>query len=228
MSTVDVKSLFKSGKKTIKAFKVAAGPSADANQTEKSAEDSLEHWEAPVVSQPSVAAVNLTVGMDDYKGQSDEAGMKPSVSWKEAAAVVEEAPKEVVSASAYVPPSQRRAESIKAMPSLAEVAKLASPAVQSKPTTPAPQGRLKLITAASKKAMEEEAQRKEEERLKKEQEKQARKEQLRADLERQASSAPSQVESMPEETTIKAASLSEIYAKYIDRPKKGRHMLVSH
>ncbi len=39
MSTVDVKSLFKSGKKTIKAFKINAGPATDAKDQAKTHDD---------------------------------------------------------------------------------------------------------------------------------------------------------------------------------------------
>lgn len=230
MSTVDVKSLFKSGKKTIKAFKVAGGPTSETNvKVDKSGEETLEHWEAPVVEQPA-SAVGVSMGMDDFKGQSEEAvvAAKTTVSWKEAAAVVEEKPKEVVSTSAYVPPSARRAEAVKAMPSLEEVAKMSQPAKASVPAAAPSVGapsRLKLITSATKKAMEEEAKKKEDEKLRKEQEKLARKEELRAELERQASVATSH-ESAEPTASIQAGSLSEIYAKYVDRPKRGRKMVV--
>lgn len=247
MSTVDVKSLFKSGKKTIKAFKVAGGPAPEAvAKTEKSHEETMEHWEAaPVVVPATSSGMGVSMGMDDFKGESEESisASKPTVSWKEPAAVVEEKPKEVISASAYVPPSQRRAEAAKSLPSLEEVAKLASAqhpvrtTSTSAPTAGTP-SRLKLITSATKKAMEEEAKKKEEDKLKKEQEKQARKEQLKAEMGRQASSSVCvslgqessfsdvAVESASSKTTtIQAASLSDIYAKYVDRPKKGRTMV---
>lgn len=242
MSTVDVKSLFKSGKKTIKAFKVAGAPAADTAAA-KSAEDTLEHWDAPVADLAAPAAVGVSMGVDDFKGETQEAGGKPTVTWKEAAAPVEEAkPKSpVAAASAYVPPSQRRAEATKAMPSLEEVARLSS-AQQSTKTVAATSAapvlggptRLKLITSASKKALEDEAKKKEEEKAKKELEKQARKEQLRAEFERAASAGPlesaSSQQSEPVSThkTVQAGSLSEIYAKYVDRPKRGRKMVESH
>ena len=64
MSSVDVKSLFKSGKKTIKAFKIATGPATDAKTESKTVEESIEHWEAPQAAQ--VAPIPA-VGLEEFK-----------------------------------------------------------------------------------------------------------------------------------------------------------------
>jgi len=62
MSGVDVKSLFKSGKKTIKAFKIATGPETKTDA--KPTEESIEHWEAPAVVQTAPVA---SVSLEEFK-----------------------------------------------------------------------------------------------------------------------------------------------------------------
>jgi len=130
--------------------------------------------------------------------------------------------------SAYVPPSQRRAEASLAMPSLSELSRTSSSAAAPARTTSGPGAsaapRLKLITASTKKAIEEEAKRKEEEKQRKEAEKQARKEQLKAELAQQSLAANPQSSTDNSRQEIKAAPLDQIYAKYIDRPKIGRKL----
>ena len=218
---MDVKSLFKSGKKTIKAFKVSTGPSAETKEEVKLSETPLEAWEPANVTTPA-PAVNVNVGVEDYKAEADQSALKPAITWSQedisSAAVVEEKP----SISAYVPPSQRRAESSKAMPSVAEAAtKLSGSAV--KPA--AAPTRLKLITSASKKAIEDEERKKMEDKKRKEAEKQARKEELKVELGRQPlPSAASLV--APSTEIFKAAPMEEIYAKYVNRPKTGRKLAV--
>ena len=139
------------------------------------------------------------------------------------------APQAAKATSAYVPPSQRRAEASLAMPSLSELSRAGSSATAPARTASgagsvAPP-RLKLITSSTKKAIEEEAKRKEEEKQKREAEKLARKEQLKAELAQQALESSNKVDaaatSVPE---IKAAPLDVIYAKYIDRPRVGRKL----
>jgi len=130
--------------------------------------------------------------------------------------------------SAYVPPSQRRAEAAVAMPSLSELSRASSsatgPARAASGTASVAPPRLKLITASTKKAMEDEAKRKEEEKQKKEAEKLARKEQLKAELAQQTLEADRKVQAIASGSEIKAAPLDQIYAKYIDRPKVGRKL----
>lgn len=220
---MDVKSLFKSGKKSIKAFKIATGPAQDSKEEGKPSDAPLEAWEAPAAAQ---AAPVVNVGVDDYKAEKDQSAAKPSVQWSAEVATPEPVIEKTFSASAYVPPSQRRAEVIRSMPSLAEAVKLAAPvpakaAVSSAPGAPS---RLKLVTAASKKAAEEEEKRKEEEKRVKEAEKQARKEQLKAEMERQVSVVSS---TSAVSVEIKAASLEQVYAKYVGRAKLGRKLAPS-
>ena len=75
MSAVDVKSLFKSGKKSIKAFKIAAGP---ASSEVKAQEDTIENWETHQ-SQSVVPAVN--VGLEEFKEEKQQDVPKSGVSW---------------------------------------------------------------------------------------------------------------------------------------------------
>ena len=219
---MDVKSLFKSGKKTIKAFKIATGPTSDAKTDAKAGEESLEAWEAPVVAQPA-QSTNLAVGLDDYKGE-EELAMKPSVSWSNetaAPAAVEEKP---MSASSYIPPSQRRAaEAAKSLPTLADAVKLttAKPAAAGPTATGARPSRLVLTTSATKRAQEEEERKKEEDRKRKEAEKQARREELKAQMESQTAGQSSAALTGQ---SIKAAPLDQIYAKYVGRVKTGRKL----
>jgi len=77
MSAVDVKSLFKSGKKTIKAFKIAAGP---AKTEEKAADDSIEGWETSEA--PAVAPI-ANVALEEFKEEKQEEGLKAGVSWSQ-------------------------------------------------------------------------------------------------------------------------------------------------
>ena len=230
---MDVKSLFKSGKKSIKAFKIA--PSAETKDAEaKPTEGGMESWEAAAPAQ-AAPTVNIKVDVEEYKAETVTATASSSVSWAvEPAAEVVEEKLEKSSASAYVPPSQRRAEATKAMPSLAEAVRTTSaglkptalkPAVSATSSTGAPP-RLKLITAASKKAVEEEERRKEEERKRKDEEKQARKEALRAEMERTVS-VVEQVQTAEVSNEIKAAPLAEVYAKYVGRAKSGRKLGVT-
>ncbi len=240
MSTVDVKSLFKSGKKTIKAFKISAGPVATE---EKSQDETMENWETHQA--PSVVPT-VTVALEEFKPEAQEETTKPGVSWTQAYVylsqivyvrsseeTVEPVPQQAPTrTSAYVPPSQRRAEAALAMPSLSDLSRAASSnqgvvrATSAASSSVAPP-RLKLITSAAKKAMEDEAKKKEEEKQKKEAEKQARKEQLRAELAQQTANTKETTsrvavdDSLPE---TKAAPLDQIYAKYIDRPKVGRKL----
>jgi hypothetical protein len=222
-SKMDVKSLFKSGKKSIKAFKIATGPVAEVDQ-DKSTPDSLEAWETPAPIQPTET---VKVNVDDYKAEQAAPAPKSAVSWQqETEKIVVEEPV-APPTSAYVPPSQRRAESAKAMPSLNEAAKITSAPARgtAAPASTASSGgptRLRLITSASKKAMEEEEKKKDEERKIKEAEKQARKEELKAQLEKTASAVSSDVSS----EAIKAAPLDEVYSKYIGRAKTGRKLTV--
>lgn len=225
---MDVKSLFKSGKKAIKAFKVSSGPAVDAKDESKPSDTPLEAWEAPSVPQPATA-VNVNVDMEDYKAEIDQATLKPTVSWAQVAEepvlVVEKA-----STSAYVPPSQRRAESAKAMPSVAEaVTKLSTGSLSKSGASvsgPAPT-RLKLITSASKKAMEEEERKKVEEKKRKEAEKLARREELKADLQKNNTESLQHCEETVQQSlVIQAATLEEIYAKYANRVKTGRKLEV--
>jgi len=121
------------------------------------------------------------------------------------------------------------------MPTLADAAFSVPKSATSKPavaatTSTAASGppRIKLITAASKKAAEEQARIKEEERLRKEAEKQARRDQLRAEMFKQEEESKQTVDEPTEKTddsaTIKAAPLDLIYAKYIGREKIGRKL----
>lgn len=147
--------------------------------------------------------------------------MKPSVSWKsekELAAEVVAAPVPV-STSAYKPPSHRRVDNNVALPSLSEAVKVAAtaPARSVSAVSSSAGGRPKFINAATKKAMEEEEKQKEFDKLEREKEKLARKEQLKAELLEPSKSVVPVVSSV-----IQAASISEIYSKYIDRPKIGR------
>lgn len=221
---MDVKSLFKSGKKSIKAFKIASGPVTEAKE-EKSIPESLEAWEAPAPAK-ALQPVNINVGVDDYKAEEEQQNAKPGVSWtsEETTPVVEEAP--LMNARAYVPPSQRRAETGRAMPSLSDAAKLASastkPVPAAVPSVAGGPSRLKLITSATKKAQEEEEKRKEEDRKRKEAEKQARKEELRAQMERAVSAGSTSVTT--EAAKIQPATLEQVYAKYIGRAKNGRKL----
>jgi hypothetical protein len=251
MSSVDVKSLFKSGKKTIKAFKIATGPAAEAKGEAKAAEESLEHWEAPAVAQVGPVP---SVGLEEFKyvkpsvyslvkhPRSDDKddSLKQSVSWTKeyvnlpdsfiifARTITEPEPEPVLETkSSYVPPSQRRAEASKVLPTLAE-AVLSAPKPEATKQAASSVGaiggptRLKLITSATKKAMEDEARQKEEERIRKEAEKQARREQLRAEMSKQQETKD-ESRSLASET-IKAAPLDKIYAKYIGRAKIGRKL----
>ena len=163
------------------------------------------------------------------RGEEEQQNLKPVVSWKaEPAEPVKEAAPAPVSSSAYKPPSQRRVEGNVALPSLSEAVKVVPVVTTARPGTASTgsTGRLKLITAASKKALEEEEKKKELERVEKEKEKQARKEQLKADLERQES-AVSSSSAPPEKPTIQADSLEQVYAKYVNREKTGRRLVVS-
>lgn len=131
--------------------------------------------------------------------------------------------------SAYVPPSQRRAQAATGdLPTLAELSRASS--TTTKPAAAASSGpsggptRLKLITAATKKAEEEEAKRKEEEKQKKEAEKQARREQLRAEMMKQPEPVQETPQAEVSTSTIKAAPLDQVFAKYVGRPKNGRKL----
>ena len=221
---MDVKSLFKSGKKTIKAFKVSSGPTSEVKDEHKPSDTPLEAWESPATTEPATGN-NLNVGVEDYKAESEQSILKPVASWsQEKEQQKEMVVEEKTSTSAYVPPSQRRMDSAKAMPSVTEAATRLS-ATSSKTvsanTGPAPT-RLKLITAASKKAIEDEERKKLEERKRKEAEKQARREELKVEMERQVSLSVS--ESVSSET-IKAAPLEKIFAKYLNRVKTGRKLV---
>ncbi len=77
MSGVDVKSLFKSGKKSIKAFKIAAGP---VSTTEKAAEESIESWET---SQATTVVPVVNVALEEFKQEQQEEGTKTAVSWSQ-------------------------------------------------------------------------------------------------------------------------------------------------
>jgi hypothetical protein len=236
---MDVKSLFKSGKKTIKAFKISTGPAADAPADSKPTEGPLEAWEAPAVAQP-VPTVSINVDVEEYKAQEAAVAAKPCTSWSAEEPKTVEEPELKPTTSSYVPPSQRRAETARAMPSLAEAVQGIPSAARPTPiplrtasvssAAPATAGppRLKLITASAKKAQEEEEKRKEEEKKQKEAEKQARKEALRAELER-TTGAKSQEEVTVTGSAsgeIKAAPLDKIYAKYVGRAKIGRKLAV--
>jgi hypothetical protein len=230
---MDVKSLFKSGKKSIKAFKIASAPTSDIKQDESKADGSLEAWEAPAVSQPA-PTVNLKVDVEEYKAEETSAPIVPTASWSvDAVPEPMEEKVERVSSSTYVPPSQRRAELGKTMPTLAEASKTVSTGlkVAAKPSAGSVGGlagppRLKLITSAAKKAQEDEERRREEERKRKEEEKQARKEALRAEMEKTTSGLDSENSPVPVSNEIKAASLDKIYAKYVGRAKTGRKLAV--
>lgn len=236
---MDVKSLFKSGKKTIKAFKISTGPAAEAAVDSKPADAPLEAWEAPAPVQPA-PTVSINVDVEEYKAQEAPAAAKPSTSWSTEEPKAPEEPELKPTTSSYVPPSQRRAESAKAMPTLAEAAQGVSAAAKPTPiplrtasvtsAAPAAAGppRLKLITAAAKKAQEEEEKRKEEEKKQREAEKQARKEALRAEMERTAVSQPGEEVAVATSVSdeIKAAPLDKIYAKYVGRAKLGRKLSV--
>jgi hypothetical protein len=235
---MDVKSLFKSGKKTIKAFKISTGPTEGSKEESKGTDSPLEAFEAPAAAQ-AAPTVNITASVEEYKAEEETSALKSTVSWQ--ASEVKEAPIETLDrqGSAYVPPSQRRAEASKALPSLAEavkgsgVAQKGAPIVLSRVSsaaaTPAAGGppRLKLITSASKKAQEEEEKKKEEERKRKDEEKQARKEALKAEMERVASAGVSETKTEESTGEIKAAPLSEIYEKYIGRSKTGRKLPIA-
>ena len=77
MSAVDVKSLFKSGKKSIKAFKIAAGP---VSTEAKTSEDTIESWETSQA--PTVVPV-VNVALEEFKQEQQEEGTKPVVSWSQ-------------------------------------------------------------------------------------------------------------------------------------------------
>ncbi len=235
---MDVKSLFKSGKKTIKAFKIAAAPSADVKDDVRASEGTMEAWEAATPAQPA-PTVNISVDVEEYKGETPAATMSQTASWSVDAGA-DHAPEEKLerpTSSSYIPPSQRRAEAGKAMPTLAEAAR--APGGGLKPATLKPTistgaaaagpPRLKLITSAQKKAMEEDEKKKEGERKQKEEEKLARKEALRVELERTATAVTTQEIEKPEVTVsdeIRAAPLAKVYEKYIGRAKTGRKLAV--
>lgn len=222
-SDMDVKSLFKSGKKTIKAFKVSSGPTSEVKDDQKPSDTPLEAWESPAITEP-VKGNNLNVGVEDYKAESEQSTLKPVASWSQEKEQQEVVIEERSSTSAYVPPSQRRMDSAKAMPSVAEAAtRLSATSSKAVPASTGPTPtRLKLITAASKKAIEEEERKKLEDRKRKEAEKQARREELKVEMERQVSLSLSEGVSSE---TIKAAPLEKIYAKYINRVKTGRKLV---
>ena len=77
MSAVDVKSLFKSGKKSIKAFKIAAGP---VSTEEKPTEETIENWEASQA--PAVVPV-VNVALEEFKQEKQEEVAKSAVSWSQ-------------------------------------------------------------------------------------------------------------------------------------------------
>jgi hypothetical protein len=226
---MDVKSLFKSGKKTIKAFKIA--PSAEGSQADsKGTEGTMESWDTATPVQPA-PTVNIKVDVEEYKAETVTASAAPTVQWSVDTAPEPAAEEKIEKTSSYVPPSQRRAEASKAMPTLSEAVQSTSGGLKPsslKPAVSAPSAavappRLKLITAASKKAQEEEERKKEEERKRKEEEKQARKEALRAGMERTASIAE-QAQTVSVSDEIKTAPLAEVYAKYVGRVKSGRKL----
>jgi|LauGreDrversion4_2_1035121.scaffolds.fasta_scaffold76207_1 hypothetical protein len=75
MSAVDVKSLFKSGKKSIKAFKIAGAPASSEVKTQ---EETMENWETHQ-TQSVVPTVN--VALEEFKEEKHEDAPKSGVSW---------------------------------------------------------------------------------------------------------------------------------------------------
>ena len=231
---MDVKSLFKSGKKTIKAFKIATAPSSDSKDESKATEGTIEAWEAAAPVQPA-PTVSISVDVEEYKAEVAAPALSQTASWSvETPAVVVEEKLERPSGSSYVPPSQRRAEATKAMPTLAEATKGSlsglKPTVSASGPVAGGAPRLKLITSAQKKVIEEEERKKEEEKKKKDEEKNARKEELRAELERTATAAHEVAEAVvipaSSDSEIKAAALDKVFAKYVGRVKSGRKLAV--
>jgi hypothetical protein len=162
---------------------------------------------------------NLNVGVEDYKAESELSTLKPVASWSQEKDQQEVVIEERSSTSAYVPPSQRRMDSAKAMPSVAEAAtRLSATSSKAVPASTGPTPtRLKLITAASKKAVEEEERKKREEEGAEGGE--AKKEEAKAkDTEREAAAAAKKEEAEAKKAeTAAAAKKEEAEAKKAER-----------
>ena len=209
---LDVKSLFKPKKKGLKAFKVG-GAEETSDKAEMDAPVSIDLLVEPDLA--PVASLKLQEA-PEFKATSDEALKKaPSAGWTSQAAVEEPKPVEPTPAAVdstkpakYVPFSGRAA-STTTKPKVSELPTLAEATRVSKPS-PTPTAFKPAAPAVSA-----------EETARKEKEKEDRKKKLQEEIMR-TNSGPSVTDDIADDCKIQAASLSEIAAKYVNRPKIGR------